>query len=597
MIEGNRTLGRHRLRRAADKPMAFWLLIVTFITVLALGLRLWGSGFGLPNIFARPDESFIVPKALAFGAGDLNPHFFHYPTFYMYLLFGVYVGYAAFGLLTGRFTSVTDIQHVFLLQPESFYLLGRWLTIGMGTATVIVLYLGSQQHYGWQVAALASFFLALAPLHVRDSHFITTDVPATIWIILAFVFSMRYVQKGGIRDGFVAGLAAGLATSTKYNAAMIGLPLLLACVYRARAVRHGKWQLEKLWHTGWPLAVMVVAFFLGSPFILLDPGTFWRDLTYEWRHLGQGHGLVLSIGFVHHLRFSLRYGLGLPLLLMAVGGLLLALCRRRPADVLLVSFVLGYYLLIGSGRTVFVRYVIPLVPFLCLAAADALNWGTAWLVRRGWLPGRWSGIVLALAGLLIVAPGGYNTVQQDRLLSRTDTRVMATDWIEAHVPDNSVIAMQGGDYGEPQVWESRSLLEEKVAYPGSEIPGHGSRRRLQALLALPDYPPGPAYYVLRLRDYGNEGASWILTEYDVDRLHARGVSYVVITDHFLPYSRADQTLEAALQQQARLVAEFSPTRPGAVPQPVFDPIDAFYVPLADFTGIERPGPFIRIYTL
>ena len=65
-----------------------FLLIVLVIAGLA---RCWGIGFGLPHTECRPDETTILRIALKFGTGDLNPHFFRYPTLYMYVLSCLYI--------------------------------------------------------------------------------------------------------------------------------------------------------------------------------------------------------------------------------------------------------------------------------------------------------------------------------------------------------------------------------------------------------------------------------------------------------------------------------------------------------------------------
>src|SRR5437667_364058 len=58
------------------------------ILAAGLWLRLWGLSYGLPHPMARPDEEVLVAKLLGFDAGDPNPHWFMYPTFYLYLLYG-----------------------------------------------------------------------------------------------------------------------------------------------------------------------------------------------------------------------------------------------------------------------------------------------------------------------------------------------------------------------------------------------------------------------------------------------------------------------------------------------------------------------------
>ena len=48
------------------------------ILALAFLLRLVGVQFGLPHLY-HADEPIVVNHAVAYGAGDFNPHFFKIP--------------------------------------------------------------------------------------------------------------------------------------------------------------------------------------------------------------------------------------------------------------------------------------------------------------------------------------------------------------------------------------------------------------------------------------------------------------------------------------------------------------------------------------
>ena len=45
--------------------------------------------FGLPYPYARPDEAQAISGAVGMLAGDLNPHFFHWPSLTFYLFAAV----------------------------------------------------------------------------------------------------------------------------------------------------------------------------------------------------------------------------------------------------------------------------------------------------------------------------------------------------------------------------------------------------------------------------------------------------------------------------------------------------------------------------
>ena len=64
-----------------------WL---TAILILGASLRFFPIWFGLPYQYSRPDETEAVGHALAMLGGDLNPHFFHWPSLTFYLFAAVF---------------------------------------------------------------------------------------------------------------------------------------------------------------------------------------------------------------------------------------------------------------------------------------------------------------------------------------------------------------------------------------------------------------------------------------------------------------------------------------------------------------------------
>ena len=112
----------------------------------------------------------------------------------------------------------------------------HYLSAGAGIASVLVLFRIGQRLFG-QAAGLASAALiAVSFLHVRDSHFGVTDVPMTFLVLVALLYMVRVFESARTRDVIAAGVASGLATSTKYNAALVALPALLAIFMN----RHGQ---------------------------------------------------------------------------------------------------------------------------------------------------------------------------------------------------------------------------------------------------------------------------------------------------------------------------------------------------------------------
>src|SRR5262249_51394816 len=126
-----------------------------------------------------------------------------------------------------------------------------------------------------------------------------------------------------------------------------------------------------------------VAFAVGVPFVVLDRAPFldaMRELAHALR-VGNER-MDLGNGWLYHLTFSLRYGMGIPLLAAGLAGSALLLWMEPRTGLLLLSFPLSYYVVAGSIRLLFVRYAMPLVPFLCVTAAYLVCCSATWTASR-----------------------------------------------------------------------------------------------------------------------------------------------------------------------------------------------------------------------
>ena len=253
----------------------------------------------------------------------------------------------------------------------------------------------------WQPrGAVAAAATAVETTHVAYSHMAVTDVPLTLGVAVTLALAV----SGRLE---LAGLAAGLATGFKYPGVFLLVPVVLAGWGRP-------------WRLAGALGPAVAAFLASSPFLAVHPGQAWDDFSRVRRLAREGW-----LGFEHDgwagFAFSseLWHGLG-PFLLVAVVGLAGALFTRRRSDLVLASFVVVYALDLLTLHAHFDRYVLPLVPPLAVLAGR---------VRY----------LAAVSLLLLVVPLTWS-VRNDARLTRTDTRIEAVRWIDAHVPEGARIA-------------------------------------------------------------------------------------------------------------------------------------------------------------
>ena len=364
----------------------------------ALVLRLAGIWWGLPNsqhyFSYHPDEIFLLMPSFGFAQGDWNPHFFNYGTLYIYL---VGIPAVIFGIVPD---SVPFPQG---LAP--LYLTGRILAALLGTATVPLLYLALRRE-GRSLALGSALLLTICPLHVINSHYATVDVPATFFLVVAFLFALRGAERPTLRHAIVTGLFVGLAAATKYNAGLFLLPALLAPVLVGQErVSCPGLRKRKLggpsWWLGLPAGALV-AFLVCNPWI----GTpeFRQGFLFEWRHAQAGGTFAFvgtGSGWSYHLLHGLPVALGYPLLAAVIIGFVLAFRSKSPAFRLSLVWCLFYFAIIGFGKERFIRYLVPMMPFVCVLAASLwvsrLDGGPEWRQRRG--PCVLAAAVLGLTGL------------------------------------------------------------------------------------------------------------------------------------------------------------------------------------------------------
>lgn len=518
--------------------------------IVAVGLRLWGINFGLPALY-RPDEDVTVGRAMGVFHGILNPHFADWPHLYFYV--------AAAWLWPFHLLRLVQDQ-------ASGYFWVRVLDALLGSLTVLLVFEFGRRAYGWLAGVLAALALAVAFLHVRDSHFATLDIPLTLACVAGLYVAYRTIHSRGVRPLLINGVCLGVAASLKYNGALVFAGIAAAQTLRARA-EHDSWsqivaRLALIAVVG--IAILVIT----SPFLLLDPAMTQHGIGYIFAHLETA--TAPSIGWVQ-LSLALWSGIDPVLVLLAIVGVAYAAWRRQPADLIILTFLGVYVLLIGAGRSVFFRYADPMIPLLLLLAGRALEA----LVERT-AGGQWRRFALAVALVLVVVAPLVHDVRYDLLIQQTDTRTLAYSWLANHVPAGS-----------------------RAAVPYMAGPAHD-----QAMIDRHEHSHGATDpYVASFLDSRLETKYSIheLTRDDLqltslDGFRREGIRYVVVASETPGTGcRVESPLERALLAQAPPLASFAPMAGCA--DSVFDPIDTYYVPLAGYGGWVRPGPYIRIYQL
>jgi YYY domain-containing protein len=494
------------------------------IVILAIWLRLYGINWDQGGLF-HPDERAILSHVndmrwpslsninvlLNAEESPLNPRWFPYGSLPLYAVKVVEAVVSPF-----RDLSFNDLRF-----------LGRGLSALADVGTVIFVFLLATHLYDRRVGILASLLATLAVLHIQLSHFYAVDTYLTFFIVASVYFMARLIHEGRLRYSLLAGVFIGLALASKISVAPLFLAFFLSHAIYALSAQGEVFSLlrpsQKL------LALIVrtlilggvaslLLFFITTPYAFLDwyraspcniPFSFLKfldnnyfacDIGAQFDMVRGTSGLPFTQQYIdttpywYQIKQLSIFGLGLPLGILAwvsvafTAGLTVA--RRNKGDLLILAWVLPYLLLTGYLQVKFMRYLLPLSPFLIIMTARMLFLTRDWFAEH-----RPNQITLVHwgIGLLIVATGFYAFAYLN-VYSQPHTAMRASVWINDNVPKGSIILQEHWEEQLPNLhgyrlgcgnqWDAMSCMR---MYDSDNVPGQSKITRVAEQLSGADY--------------------------------------------------------------------------------------------------------------
>jgi len=311
---------------------------------------------------------------------------------------------------------------------------------------VVLVYALGKQAYSRGAGLLGAAFLGFSVLHVRDSHFFTTDVPMTFFLVLLTLLALRIAEGGGTKIWVAAGFGAGLAITTKQTSLMIFPVLLLAHLMASFRGRPG---FPAIRQTAMSAAFWKPLFLFGTiagvtalamnPYALIAPQEYLAQVATVSKYLGgtdqrnwvfQFTGTTLAFWFTNLLWF----GMGPLLMITGLLGALWALRRRASADVLILFFLALYLGTVGRGFMKFSRYAIPLIPFLALLGARCL------VEARDRARGAARPAIAAVVATVLLSCT-FLSLAYLNIYRVGDARVLASRWIHETIPAGTTVVV------------------------------------------------------------------------------------------------------------------------------------------------------------
>lgn len=318
-------------------------------------------------------------------------------------------------------------------DPDRLIILCRAVSAFFGVVIVLLTYILARKILARGYALFAAFAVAVSPIMVVHAHYFKEDMIFTACSLLSLICFIKFLEHRNFAWNTGWGLATGLAFSAQYKAVILGL------LYLAIPFVVGK--MDKRWFyksaaIGFGFAGLV--FFAVNSSIFLHPEKFFEGVNHEAGHLIRGHRLkiyALSHGFSFHLFNSIVPGISWGLTITALLGLIYTATKWKSiSDIEKIFFLYAMFFYFFQEAVHlkpfpdFMRYMIPLVPFLMIFSSRAIPLIESWLkafcrissARKCNMP---------IMAILILWPF-YDSCLLDYHLTR-DTRSKVEEWVES----------------------------------------------------------------------------------------------------------------------------------------------------------------------
>ena len=389
--------------------------------------------------------------------------------------------------------SLVDFRQ--LEKFDQITLVGRWLSGLLDLGTVILIFLLGRRLAGTKIGLTAALFLSLNVMHIQQAHFFISDPALAFFVVLTMLFLVRSLPleqhifdappQPFPRSLTWAAVASGLAIGSKFSAILLGLPAFFVILVLTpknwfwRSLRYG--------------ILVLLVFFLTNPFAILDttcqlefevgelkvdlnpPAACYLENVTEQSSMVDGSSAFPFVRqydgtllYLYHIENQLNWGMGIALgyaafigfFVFAVYGAWKGIQDLRSGKsesiwmmgLVLLGWCVPYFLVTGQFHVKFMRYLLPLAPFLMIFAAWML-WQVPWKWGRRGLLGGVAVFTLVYALAFSAIYGSEHPWH------------VATKWFVTNVSAGSVVANE--------VWDES--LPSSLRESGDEL----SRKRVQ----------------------------------------------------------------------------------------------------------------------
>ncbi|MDD4135627.1 MAG: glycosyltransferase family 39 protein [Candidatus Shapirobacteria bacterium] len=382
----------------------FFLIFLTFFTrFYSLD---WGQGY-----FFNPDENNMAIAVSRMTPLDLNPHFFAYGQFPLFLTF---------------FTTPDRNFSTIILT------LRFWSAV-FSSLSILFFYLVAKNIFkSKKISYIFVFLLIFSPGLIQLAHFGTTES------ILLFVFSvniflsLKYYQTEEKLFFLFSILISAIGLASKITAVFFVLPFYLC--FLLIFLKNKK--IPNFIFSIFIFTILILFLsLLFSPFNIIKFSDFKSAMDYE-TSVAVGTSKVFytrqfenSLPYFFQLKNVFPYTNGIFIFIFSFIGFLIFLKSKIKKEFLLILLPsIIYFIYTGQLFVKWSRFMSPvffIAPLFCLFIFQKLK----------------NKILILILLILMISPGIYFFSKY----FSTDIRVIATNWINSNISNNSFVLSEGGN--------------------------------------------------------------------------------------------------------------------------------------------------------
>jgi len=449
------------------------LLIIFF---LFFATRFYGNNYDTQH-HLHPDERWLMMLNGQLHFFDrLDPNFFAYGSLPSYTLKAV--------LQTSDSLLSTQIDNY-----DDALVVGRiiasLLDIGVGCLVFVTTKKISKNQ---QLAVLATLFYGLSFFPIQNSNFFIVDNFVNFFTSLTIYLMIVFFEQPKKKYLFFLAVSYAALISCKITP-IIFLPLILLFIftrefftaidssflflakkkikslimgrqYQKSMIINYRLVIQAAFKVGLFVITCLIFCYLFTPYTFIKHDQFLLEIKNQMKMNSNAYIFPYTLQYVgttpyiYYLKNIFLWGTGPIISLLAVLGLIVASIRQYRSifispktkfklshivnpELIYFSFFLVYFLVMGQSAVKFMRYMLPMYPLIAYLAALGLSS----VLRQKWLLGSPRKILAAI----IICLAGLWTMAFINIYSKPHTRIRASNWMLANIPQGSVISHEHWD--------------------------------------------------------------------------------------------------------------------------------------------------------